>query len=271
MRHVVKTLVIVTFFLTFISTNAFTAELKVIKAQSVEWGYLNPLRGAKSPGAAELWGDRTKNNATGMLVRFKKGFSSPPHIHNISYRGIVIKGLIHNADPNAEHLWMPSTSYWTQPAGGNHITAANGDENLIYLEIDSGPYLVKPSEKQFNNQEYPLNFHADNLVWQSADELTALKTRQAMFLAPLWQSNDGRTKGQLLKLPADFSGNVHVMSEEFKAVIIQGAVNLASSKDNDLLEAGSYIELNGVGKFNLSSLQPAILYIRSNGEFDVRD
>lgn len=271
MRHVLKTLVIVTFFLTFISTEAFAAELKVIKAQSVEWGYLNPLRGAKSPGAAELWGDRTKNNATGMLVRFKKGFSSPPHIHNISYRGIVIKGLIHNADPNAEHLWMPSTSYWTQPAGGNHITAANGDENLIYLEIDSGPYLVKPSEKQFNNQEFPLNLHADNLVWQSADELTALKTRQAMLLAPLWQSNNGKTKGQLLKLPADFIGYGHVMSEEFKAVIIQGAVNLASSKHNDLLEAGSYIELNGAGRFSLSSSQPAILYIRSNGEFDVRD
>lgn len=116
---------------------------RVMPAEDVNWGYLNPLRGDKSPGAADLWGDRTKNMPTGMLVRFNKGFSSPPHIHNISYRGIVIKGLMHNDDPTAESLWLPQGSYWTQPAGQNHITAANDEENLIYLEIDSGPYLVK--------------------------------------------------------------------------------------------------------------------------------
>ncbi|WP_411184826.1 hypothetical protein [Photobacterium rosenbergii] len=29
----------------------------------MEWGYLNPLRGALSPGAADLWGDRTEDTA----------------------------------------------------------------------------------------------------------------------------------------------------------------------------------------------------------------
>jgi len=102
----------------------------VVSSDEVNWGYLNPLRGDKSPGAAELWGDRTKNVATGMLVKFKKGFSSPPHVHNITYRGIVIKGMMHNADPSAEKMWMPTGSYWTQPAGDNHITAANSEEKL---------------------------------------------------------------------------------------------------------------------------------------------
>ena len=64
-------------------TSAY-AETKIVTAENVEWGYLNPARGDKSPGAADLWGDRTKDTATGMLVRFNKGFESPPHIHNIT-------------------------------------------------------------------------------------------------------------------------------------------------------------------------------------------
>jgi len=79
---------------------------KVVAASNIDWGYLNPLRGDKSPGAADLWGNRTTDTATGMLVRFKKGFESPPHIHNITYRGIVIEGQMHNDDPVAEKMWI---------------------------------------------------------------------------------------------------------------------------------------------------------------------
>ena len=127
---------------------------RIVTINDIEWGYLNPLRGDLSPGAANLWGDRTKDVSTGMLVRFKKGFQSPPHIHNITYRGVVITGLLHNDDPEAEKLWMPTGSFWTQPAGENHITAANGEANLIYLEIDSGPYLVKPADQAFDDGSF---------------------------------------------------------------------------------------------------------------------
>lgn len=92
---------------------------EVVTADNVEWGgWLNPLRGDKSPAAGKLWGgDRTKNEPAGFLVKFNKGFSSPPHIHNITYRGVVIKGLLHNDDENAEKQWLPAGSYWQQPAG----------------------------------------------------------------------------------------------------------------------------------------------------------
>lgn len=69
----------------------------------------------------------------GISVRFNPGFSSPPHIHNITYRGIVIEGLLHNDDPTAESMWLPAGSFWTQPAGEDHITAANAQSNMIYL------------------------------------------------------------------------------------------------------------------------------------------
>ena len=80
-------------------------------ANDLDWGYLNPLRGDKSPGATDLWGDRTQNMATGMLVKFNLGFSSPPHIHNITYRGLVIDGLVHDDDPTAEAMWLPAGSF----------------------------------------------------------------------------------------------------------------------------------------------------------------
>jgi quercetin dioxygenase-like cupin family protein len=109
--------------------------LHILHAKDVDWGYLNPLRGDKSPGAANLWGNRSFNSATGMLVRFNKGFSSPPHIHNISYRGIVLEGLMHNDEPSAPEKWLSKGSFWTQPAGHVHITAANGEtkSNKAYL------------------------------------------------------------------------------------------------------------------------------------------
>ena len=89
----------------------------VVLASGVKWEQLNPARGDKSPKAATLWGDRKGPVPTGFLVQFVDGFSSPPHIHNVSYRGVVISGLIHNDDPDAEEMWMPAGSFWTQPKG----------------------------------------------------------------------------------------------------------------------------------------------------------
>ena len=78
----------------------------VLPVAEVEWQQLNPARGDASPAAATLWGDRNGPDATGFLVRFVDGFESPPHIHNVSYRGVVIRGLVHNDDPDAEAMWM---------------------------------------------------------------------------------------------------------------------------------------------------------------------
>ena len=138
--------------------------IQITSAEDIEWGALNPLRGDASPRAANLWGDRTQDVSTGMLVKFVKGFSSPPHIHNITYRGVVIEGLVHNDDPGAAKLWLDPGSYWTQPAGEDYITAASGESNMIFLEIESGPYLVQPSDQAFDNGERPINVHSNNVV-----------------------------------------------------------------------------------------------------------
>ena len=52
--------------------------VKVMSADEVQWGYLNPLRGVLSPGAADLWGDRTTDSATGMLVQSNQRSANTP-------------------------------------------------------------------------------------------------------------------------------------------------------------------------------------------------
>lgn len=64
----------------------------VLPTDQVKWEPLNPARGDASPRAGTLWGDRKGRGPTGFLVRFKQGFASPPHIHNVTYRGVVIEG-----------------------------------------------------------------------------------------------------------------------------------------------------------------------------------
>ena len=88
---------------------------ELVLTSEVEWQQLNTARGDKSPQSATLWGDRKGAVPTGFLARFVDGYSSPPHIHNVTYRAVVISGRIHNDDPDAADMWMPAGSFWTQP------------------------------------------------------------------------------------------------------------------------------------------------------------
>lgn len=244
-------------------------ELEVVLAQDVSWGYLNPQRGDKSPGAADLWGDRTADTETGMLVRFDKGFSSPPHIHNITYRGIVINGLMHNAHPSAAKSWLPAGSFWTQPAGQDHVTAANADKNLIYLEIDHGPYLVKPSSEKFDNGEHSINIHSSNLVWLNHTQ-SSLIDAEKVSISYLWQKENGAsTKGALLKLQPGFSGQLNVGKQGVRGVVISGNVSLSPEGKSSwqAVQPGSYFRGNGENNILLNSEAESIVYVRFSDTF----
>ena len=266
-------LIVSTFFYPFHSAYASDDNLQIVMVEDVNWGYLNPLRGDMSPSAANLWGDRTIDSATGMLVKFNKGFSSPPHIHNVSYRGIVIDGLLHNDDPSAEKSWLATGSFWTQPAGQNHITAASGDSNLIYLEIDEGPYLVQPSKEQFDNGEHPINLHQLNMVWLGHDE-SALIDSQNASIVHLWRNHvDGLTSGVLIKLASEFAGKILSDGNSLRSVVISGEVNLNSKNNQTLaiLKPGSYFASNGRSAHWLSANSESILYLRYDGKLRIID
>lgn len=246
---------------------------EVVTADNVEWGWLNPLRGDKSPAAGKLWGDRTKNEPAGFLVKFKKGFSSPPHIHNITYRGAVIKGLLHNDDENAEKQWLPAGSYWQQPAGEAHITAADGEENMAFLDIQEGPYLVKPTSEAFDNGERPENVDKTNLVWLNANDIQWVSEKSNIKTAFLWGSHEkNQLRATLLKLPAGFKGKIKNLSPSFRAVVISGKVIQQFSKKDaeNVLEPGSYFGAEKNAEPLLSTDTETVIYIRANGNFKVK-
>lgn len=251
--------------------------VEVVLASDVKWQELNPRRGDKSPQAATLWGDRNGKEATGFLVRFIDGFSSPPHIHNVTYRGVVIEGRVHNDDPQAKPMWLPASSFWTQPAGEAHITSARGS-TVAYIEIESGPYLVMPAEEAFDNGERPVNIDQSNIVWQDESstnwiEPSPSSDRQAE-IAFLWGSpRKAGLHGTLVKLPARFSGTIRGTGSTFKAVVIAGESNLhqSSGKANVKLAPGSYLNAKGKAVLHIScdANEDCTIYIRSNGKFTV--
>ena len=256
-----------------------TSTVDVVLASEVQWGPLNPARGDASPRAADLWGDRSKDEATGFLVKFKDGFSSPPHIHNVTYRGVVIHGLIHNDDPGAEPMWMPAGSFWSQPAGESHITAAKGEEggdSLAYIEIQSGPYLVRPSDQAFDLGERPINVDASNVIWLDATNLTWIEEHKApvpdVKVAFLWGDPNGdRPSGSLLKLPAGFRGALQGLGPSFRAVVIAGQLRHQASGEpgSAALEPGSYFGSTGEAAHPIVTSEESILYIRTSGRYNI--
>ncbi|MDA8746296.1 DUF4437 domain-containing protein [Rubripirellula amarantea] len=252
---------------------------EVVLATDVNWTPLNPARGDASPQAATLWGDRAGQQATGFVVKFVDGFSSPPHIHNITYRGVVIRGGVHNDDPQAEPMWMPVGSFWTQPAGEPHITAARGS-TMAYIEIDQGPYLVMPTDEAFDTGERPVNVDASNIVWLGANSTTWIEASANSQptgepqLAFLWgdpQSN--QPNGTLVKLPDGFKGSIRGNGSHLRAVVIQGQAEYLSDRDTDevILAPGSYFasQDNFSHRISTHGQTECIIYVRSVGKFDV--
>lgn len=251
------------------SKPAIESTRNILLTSDVEWEQLNPARGDKSPQAGTLWGDRKGNVPTGFLAKFVDGFSSPPHIHNVMYRAVVISGSIHNDDPDAADMWMPAGSFWTQPKGEVHITAAKGNTNIALVEIDKGPYLVLPVDKAFDSGERPINMDALNVVWVDPPGMPT--SEDGPKIAYLWgELSDDQSNGTFVKLPAGFTGRLHAYGSTFRAVVIKGQPQYVE-KNIKHLEPGSYFGSMGetVHQLSTKSGEETIIYIRTNGRYSV--
>lgn len=244
---------------------------KVLLSSEIIWEKLNPARGDQSPQAGTLWGDRKEEVATGFLAKFVNGFSSPPHIHNATYRAVVIKGSIHNDDPEAAIMWMKPGSFWTQPLGESHITASKG-ESIALVEIDKGPYLVQPIEEAFDNGERPINIDASNLVWLNSKKTNWIDTESKAEICFLWDDSD--SKGLFIKLPKTFNGTIKTDGTVLHSVVIQGVLNytLPQNQKTQTLDVGSYFSATDKAIHAVSSADnEVILYIRTNGSIKINE
>ena len=262
---------------TFIGSTQAAAEghstTEFVKRSDVKFIPLNPARGDQSPKSGKLWGNIREDVPSGMLVTFADGFQSPPHIHNITYRAVVIDGAVHNDDPAAEKMWMEPGSFWTQPLGESHITAAKGKNTTIFLEILSGPYLVKPAEEAFDAGERPINVEARNIIWLDAADTTWI-TGVGPKLAYLWGKITGEEKnGTFVKLPAGYSGKLSTAAPLMRAVTIRGVTQVRASggPDKHELEPGSYFGSIGETSHQLSCVSgtECILYLHTEGRYQL--
>ncbi|MCR9252585.1 MAG: DUF4437 domain-containing protein [bacterium] len=191
----------------------------------------------------------------------------PPHIHNVTYSAVVIKGTIHNDDPHAEPMWMKPGSFWTQPKGESHITSAQGEENIALVAIDNGPYLVKPINEAFDSGERPVNVDASNVIWLDNTQSNWIQSNHNVEISFLWES--GEDEGLFLKVPVGYEGTIESNGTVLHAVLISGKLNYEMPQTNEIktLNEGSYFGATSRAfhKVNNKSDREVMLYIRTNG------
>ncbi|WP_305984907.1 DUF4437 domain-containing protein [Roseibium sp. MMSF_3544] len=261
---------------------ASSGVVEVVPSSAVAFQPLNPARGDAGPQAGVLWGDIREDVPTGTIIQFKPGFSSPPHIHNITYRAVVISGAVHNDDPTAEPMWMGPGSFWTQPAGATHITAARADAGLstAFLEIQEGPYLVQPKERAFANGEFPVNVEAGNIVWIEAADVSWVDAPGAGAgadepkMAFLWgEPAEASKNGTFLKLPSGFEGTITGGDAWLRAVVIRGnATHKApGATEATPLDPGSYFgsDSSTVHEVTCTGTDACIFYMSAIGKYDI--
>ena len=247
---------------------------RVLLSSEIVWEQLNPARGDQSPQAGTIWGDRKGNGnvATGFLAKFVDGFSSPPHIHNVTYRAVVIKGLVHNDDPEAENMWMKPGSFWTQPLGESHITSAKGEEVIALVEIDKGPYLVKPTSEAFDSGERPINIDVSNIVWLKNNSTNWIDTESKVELSFLLEHKE--LKSLFIKLPIGYKGEIVTNGSVLHAVLIEGNLKYTLPQDREvkMLDVGSYFgsTSKAVHTIENNADTEVILYVRTNGTLNVK-
>ena len=248
---------------------AIQTNLEIVPVSDVVWEALNPARGDQSPKAGTLWGDLRGTDATGFLAKFVDGFSSPPHIHNVTYRAVVISGEIHNDDPLAEKMWMKAGSFWTQPKGEAHITAARGKSTIALVEIDEGPYLVKQAQEAFDSEERPVNIDTSNIVWVAPTYLD--RNEEGPMVSYLWGDPYGEEpSGSFVKLPENFLGYIHSVGSVFRVVIIRGSPKYLGD-ETVAIPPGSYFSSSGdiMHKIRSAPDRETVMYIRSNESYRI--
>ena len=79
-------------------------------------------------------------------------------------------------------------------------------------------------------------------------------------------------RATLLRLPAGFNGKIENLSPNFRAVVISGGISHQFSKKGakNQLNAPSYFGAEKNATSIISTEKETVIYIRSNGEFEVK-
>ena len=143
---------------------------------------------------------------------------------------------------------------------------------MAFLDIQEGPYLVKPTSEAFDNGERPINVDKTNLVWLNANNIQWVDKKSNVQTAFLWGNHqENQLRATLLKIPAGFKGSIKNLSKNFRAVVISGKITHQFFKkgDKNVLESGSYFSAKENTTTKITTDTETVIYIRSNGGFKV--
>lgn len=95
------------------------------------------------PRFGPLWGD-IFTEPSGFMILLPAGFVSDMHVHSADYRGVVITGVVVNAQVGESNpTRLPAGSYWFQPSNARHTTTCEpGADCLTYVQF-MGPFDSK--------------------------------------------------------------------------------------------------------------------------------
>ena len=168
---------------------------------------------------------------------------------------------------------MATGSFWTQPRGGVHVTAEKGTNAMAYIEIEEGPYLVRPVEEAFRSEARPVNVDAFGVVWVNASEIRRSAAIDAASPADGAQiaflrgnPEDGEPGGLLVKLRAGATCVVQRPGSTFHAIVIQGSPGhqAVGGLDSTVLRPGSYIgATRASARISCGPGEDCILYVRT--------
>ncbi len=240
---------------------------RFISPSDVKWEQLNPKRGDRSPKAGPLWGKRTGPGPAGFLLWPVDGFSSPPHIHNVDYHGVVITGTVHNADPSAAEFYMPPGSFWTQPGKGLHITACKG-QCLAYIEV-ADKFEVLPASRAQKDIAPAINLGPSKIKWIKPADIPPAAVYGVRVAYPMGKPEIGQAGATLLKLPAGSHGVWHQFHYTYHAVVIRGRPTHRAGGSNKTrtMDPGTYFGSKGNYSYELScpGKDECMVYIRTKG------
>ena len=161
-----------------------------------------------------------------------------------------------------------------------HITSSRG-AGIAYIEIENGPYLVLPTEEANDNGERPINVISSNMVWLDASSTSRIKQpatgasgEKDPEIVFLWgKPEKDQLNGTLVKLPAEFDGELQSQGARLQAVVIHGHSKLKRPNGSNFktLEPGSYVSSEGQAKHEIlcEANEGCLVYVRSVGNFTI--
>lgn len=116
-----------------------------LSAPAMNW---QPLAEGSPVKTVQLWGDRTKDEDYGMLVKLPPGFSTGMHTHSADYDALQIQGTqVHAFKEEAGTAANVPGSYTRETAGHIHNDTCLGPDECIVFIHQNKKFDFVPAEK----------------------------------------------------------------------------------------------------------------------------